>query len=117
MGEKNLGYVLLCAGLFFMILAVAVIVLTLMNKISPITVFNIPAPTINTSSFMPAIPGLPKSEGADISVLPTDAFNKILNIGAEFMLMYFILSFGFKLSDLGVKMLRPIKITGVQDKT
>lgn len=60
---------------------------------------------------MPSIPGLPKTSGTDIEVIPTKPFNDMLNLGIEFMLMSFVMSFGFKLADLGVKLVRPIKIT------
>lgn len=111
MTERNTGYSLLGVGLLIMFIAVGIIILTLTNNMKPISVFNIPAPTLNTASFMPHIPGFPKPTGTDIVLLPTAAFNKLLNIGVEFMLMYFIMSFGFKLADLGVKLIRPIKIS------
>lgn len=111
MSEKQVGYFLLAVGIFIMFLAVGIILLTVTNHLSPIQVFNIPAPSFNTASFMPKIPGLPTPEGTDIKIIPTTSFNKILNLGIEFMLMYFVMSFGFKLSDLGVKLVRPIKIT------
>lgn len=111
MSEKNIGYLLLSIGILFMLVSLGIIILTVTGSMSTISVFNIPAPVINTASFMPQIPGLPKPEGSDITILPSAAFNKILNLGVEFMLMYFILSVGFKLSDLGVKLVRTIKTT------
>ncbi|MFI5265679.1 MAG: hypothetical protein ACHQT7_02950 [Candidatus Levyibacteriota bacterium] len=111
MAERNFGFVLLSVGLLVMVACVIIIIMTFIGSLSPIALFNIPAPSINTSAFMPSIPGLPKAAGTDIQMIPTKPFNDLLNLGIEFMLMSFIMSFGFKLADLGVKLVRPIKIT------
>lgn len=111
MTEKQTGYILLVIGVVAMLFAAAIMILTFTGKMHAISLFNIPAPSINTGSFMPSIPGLPTPAGQNIQVIPTAAFNNILNLGVEYLLMLFILNFGFKLGDLGVKLLRPIKIT------
>lgn len=110
MEEKSIGYILLAAGLMVMFFALGFVVLMFTGKMNPIGVLHIPSPTFNTASFMPQIPGIPKAEGQDVQLIPTDAFNKILNLGLNVFFMGFIMSFGFKLADLGIKLLRPIKI-------
>lgn len=110
MQERNFGFGLLAGGIIIMIIAVIIVLLTFTGVISPIPLFNIPAPSLNTSSFMPSIPGLPKSAGTDIQIIPTKPFNDLLNLGTELLLMGFIVSFGYKLADLGVKLVRPIKV-------
>lgn len=110
MQERNFGFGLISTGLLVMVACVIIVIMTFTGNLSPIALFNIPAPSINTSSFMPSIPGLPKATGTDIQMIPTKPFNDMLNLGIEFMLMSFIMSFGFKLADLGVKLVRPIKI-------
>ncbi|MDO8269068.1 MAG: hypothetical protein Q7T54_00140 [Candidatus Levybacteria bacterium] len=110
MQERRIGYILLGVGIFVMIAAVITVVLSFTGKVTPYKLFNIPAPSFNTANLIPGIPGLPKAQGEKIEVLPTEAFSNILNLGVQFMLMTFVMSFGFKLADLGVKLLRPIKI-------
>lgn len=111
MQERNTGYMLLSIGIAVMVITVIIAILTFIGILKPIGLFNITSPSFNTASFAPSIPGLPAPTGQDIKIIPTDAFNKLLNLGIEFLLMTFILSFGYKLADLGVKLLRPIKIT------
>lgn len=110
MEEKQIGYALLGIGITVMFLSAVIVLLTFTGIIKPVSLFNIPAPTLNTGSFMPQIPGLPKSQGTDIEIFPTESFNLLLNISVMFFLMTFLMSFGFKLADLGVKLLRPIKV-------
>lgn len=111
MSEKQVGYTLLCIGLLVMSVVVGIAILTFTGRLKPIPLFNIPAPSFNTGSFMPSIPGLPKGNGQDIQLFPTTAFNTMINLGVEYILMLFLLNFGFKLADLGVKLVRPIKIS------
>lgn len=111
MQERNTGYTLLSVGIAVMVITVLIIILTFIGILKPIGLFNITAPSFNTASLAPSIPGLPAPAGQEIKIIPTDAFNKMLNLGVEFLLMTFILSFGYKIADLGVKLIRPIKIT------
>lgn len=110
MTEKQTGNTLLIGGIIVMILAVGIIILLFTGRINPIPLLNIPAPTLNTGSLVPNVPGLPKAQGQDIVIIPTKDFNHMLNLGIQFLFMTFIMSFGFKLADLGTKLLRPIKI-------
>ncbi len=110
MTERQTGYTLLGIGIAIMCTAVLLVVLLFSGTINPISLFNIPAPSINTGAMMPSIPGLPAAKGENIEILPTKVFNDMLNLGVQFLLMTFIMSFGFKLADLGTKLLRPIKI-------
>lgn len=110
MSEKQIGVGLLGIGIFIMFASVVIVVLLLTGIIKPVKVFDIPAPSINTSSLMPSVPGLPAPKGEKVEILPTAAFSQIINTSIQFLMMTFIMSFGFKLADLGVKLLRPIKI-------
>lgn len=110
MQEKSVGYSLLIVGLFVMLFAVGFVSLMFLGKIKPVGVLSIPSPSFNTASMMPEIPGVPKPAGQNVQLIPTEAFNKMINMGINFFFMGFILSFGFKLADLGIKMLRPVKV-------
>ncbi len=93
-----------------MLVAVVIVILLFTGNAKPFPLFNIAAPTLNTGSLVPNIPGIPSVPGEEITILPTKDFNNLLNLGVQFLLMTFIMSFGFKLADLGTKLLRPIKI-------
>lgn len=110
MSEKQIGYSLLAVGITIMSIALIIAIMLFTGYLKPFPLFNIPAPSINTGSMIPSIPGLPAAKGENIEILPTKAFNDLLNLGIQFLLMTFIMSFGFKLADLGIKLLRPIKI-------
>ncbi|MGE5042320.1 MAG: hypothetical protein ACM3IJ_05470 [Candidatus Levyibacteriota bacterium] len=114
MEEKGLGYILLTAGLVVMVICVGIIILMFTGNMKPFPVLNIPSPTFNTASFMPEIPGIPKAAGQEIQLIPTDAFNKVLNLGLSVFFLGFVMSFGFRVADLGVKLIRPIKIEAKQ---
>lgn len=110
MSERTNGFIFLYSGLLVMLFAFSIVILVFLGKIEPYKFFEIPAPSIDTANLVPSIPGVPKPAGQKIEFLPTKDFNRILNIGITYFLMTFILSFGFKISDLGVKLVRPIKI-------
>lgn len=110
MEEKKVGYSLLAGGIIVMIIAFVTVVLLFTGVISPVKLFTIPSPSFNTSNLIPSVPGLPAPKGEKIEILPTETFSTVLNLGVQFILMTFVMSFGFKLADLGVKLIRPIKI-------
>lgn len=110
MSERQIGYVLLGGGIFVMFVAFVIVVLLFTGIIQPVKLFSIPAPSFDTGNLMPEIPGIPQAAGEKVEIIPTDAFNRILNIGIQFLLMTFTMSFGFKIANLGVKLVRPIKI-------
>lgn len=110
MSEKQIGYLLLGIGITVMITALIFVMLMFTGVTKPYMLLNIPSPSLNTANLLPSMPGIPKAAGEKIEIIPTQEFNTILNLSIQFILMTFIMSFGFKLADLGVKLLRPIKI-------
>ena len=110
MPEKNVGYALLGIGILTMFAAFLFIVIIFIGGIDPIPVVNINAPSFDTSALVPQIPGLPAPSASKVELIPASDFNKIINLTTNLFFMGFIMSFGFKLADLGVKLIRPIKI-------
>lgn len=110
MTEKQTGYALLSVGIFIMLVIVVLAIMLFSGSLKPFPLFNIPAPTLDTAAMMPSIPGMPAAPGQKIQIIPTSEFNKMLNLGTQFLLFTFLLSFGYKIADLGIKLLRPIKI-------
>lgn len=110
MSEKNLGYSLLGVGIVIMVAVLLFVIFLFTGVVKPYKMIDIVAPSFNTANLIPSVPGLPKPTGEKIEVIPTATLNHMANLGIQFFLMTFIMSFGFKIADLGVKLLRPIKI-------
>jgi len=107
MQERTTGYALLAVGILIMVISAIIVIMVFTGIMQPVQVFDIKAPTLNTSDIFPQLPG---SRGQELEVVPTEAFNNTLNMTVQFFLMTFLLNLGFKLSDLGVKLVRPIKV-------
>lgn len=117
MNEKAIGYILLTAGILLMCGALLQVFLVFTGKTNPASVFSVAAPQVSLDTFMPALPAglpIPQANTRGIELIPTDTFNKLLNMFATIFLMGFVLSFGVKIASLGVMMLRPIvvKVSG-----
>lgn len=117
MNERIIGYILLTAGILFMFGALLQVFLVFTGKTNPLPVFSVASPRLSLEAFMPKPPSeitLPQVNSQGIELIPTDAFNKMLNMFTTIFLMGFLLSFGFKIASLGVMMLRPIvvKVSG-----
>ena len=122
MSEKISGYLLILVGIGVMIFCVANVFLVFTNKIKPLEVFNLSASSSssdsgvnindlvaqmqkgNSGSSNQSIP-MPK-----LDILPPEVLNQTLNMTTQFFLMSFLLGFGFKLSSLGVQLVRPINV-------
>lgn len=113
MPEKTLGYILLSLGIFTMIVAFVYMLLVFTGNREPAGVFAIDAPTIDLGSML--APSLAQGQSvplpsSEIEVIPTESFNKILNMSLTFFLMGFVVTFGFRIASLGVMLVRPIKV-------
>lgn len=118
MSEKTIGYSLLGVGVFIMIVAFVYVLLVFTGNRNPVPLFNIPAPTLDMGMFLPDTSNLgnltlPKTE---MEIIPTDQFNKLLNLSVTFFLMGFVMTFGYKIASLGVMFLRPVKVTLREEK-
>lgn len=109
MHEKTTGYLLLALGILVIIISAIVIFLIFTGRMEPVGVFSINAPTINTNDLLPQAAAR-ISEGKEIELIPTETFNKTLNMVVQFFLMSFMLNVGYKISSLGVQMLRQVKV-------
>jgi len=114
MSEKLIGYIFFGGGVFVMVVALVYVLLVFTGNRKPAEVFSIKAPTIDLSSMLTA--GLPDGQGLllpknEIEVIPTDDFNRILNMSITFFLMGFVMTFGFKIASLGIMLVRPIKVS------
>lgn len=120
MSEKTTGYTLLAVGIIIMIFATIQIVLVLTGKANPIAIFqssvkNTQSSNLDISKLLSQLqqnsqnvsfnPNAPSIQLFDPKVL-----NQILNLTVYYLIMQFLLGFGFKLSSLGTQLLRPIHI-------
>ncbi len=127
--EKILGYVLLIAGILIILAATFMIYGVLTGTTKPPKVFNVEAPTfklpsVNTNVELP--PGVTLPEGvklnqanqssSDIKLIPDEVFNGTLNIGLYYLAMMFLSSTGLKMADIGVKLIKDIKVQIKEDR-
>lgn len=110
MNEKYSGYTLLGVGLAVMCGAMLWAILIFVGRMEPIPIIHIPAPTLDTSTLIPKLPLGLTPKGTTIELIQTAGLNKMLNLGLTLLLTGILISFGHKLADLGVKLVRPIVI-------
>jgi hypothetical protein len=121
MSEKISGYSLLFLGIGIMFFCAINIFMVFTNKTEPFSYFNISSNgsqenPLDIGNLMKQIQGgnqdtlntsitFPKTE-----LIPSESLNQMLNLSAQFFLMTFILGFGYKLANLGVQLVRPVKV-------
>ena len=104
--ERIVGYVLLALGIVVMVFAAIQIVMVFTNKANPIEFFT------SESIIMQQV----ESEdigGGSLSIpqlIDPELLNNVLNMAVYFLIMNFLLGLGFKIANLGVQLVRPIKI-------
>ncbi|MBP9691437.1 hypothetical protein KBD81_05150 [Candidatus Woesebacteria bacterium] len=124
--EKAIGYSLLTIGILLMIFAVIQIIFVFTGKSEPAQVFSYKEPekvqVIDTPIDQEALLRQLKSGGlsglmgsgvaGDLSGFGIDPemINKTINLTIYYFIMQFLMGFGFKLSTLGVQMLRPLTV-------
>ena len=121
MSEKAIGYILLASGIVIMIFSTIQIILVFTGKLEPISAFSSKTATpanqsgIDISALMQQLqPNAGTTNGPvkapALQLIDPEVLNHTLNLTVHFFIMQFLLSLGFKLSSLGVQMLRPIEI-------
>lgn len=127
--ERIVGYILLSLGILVMIYAAMQIIMVFTNKAEPIEFFTSEPVVItqpdNAGAELPKDPeelldfiqsnplaalggsggGLPTPQ-----LIDTQMLNDVLNMAVYFLIMHFLLGLGFKISNLGVQLVRPIKV-------
>jgi len=130
--EQIVGYILLSLGILVIVFAAIQIVMVFTGKATPIPLFKSKPqvtqsivnqkPTRSPTDPQELINGLQNNPlsllngGGGSSTLPmpqiidSQALNNILNLAAYYFIMQFLLGVGFKIANLGVQLVRPIKI-------
>ena len=117
MSEKVIGYILLAAGILFIILTTFSMYNVFTKKSKPVELFNLGGISLDLSQMSGGDLSPAQREQLTKSNLQTkteivkeDLINTPLNYGAHLMLMSFIAGAGFKIAKLGAMFLRPIKV-------
>ncbi len=120
MSEKATGYILLASGIIIMIFSTIQIILVFTGKLEPISAFSSETEVgqaqtgIDISTLMQQLqPGAGNSGSVNmpsLQLIDPEVLNHTLNLTVHFFIMQFLLSLGFKLSSLGVQLLRPIEV-------
>lgn len=119
MDDKTTGYVLLICGIVIMIFATIQLALLVTRVTRPFPTFKFTEVFTATGSVIQQTQqqqanGTTRTINEEIS--PTNAslspevVNEVLNFAVFFFLMAFAVNMGYKISELGVKMIRPTTI-------
>lgn len=115
MNERILGYLLLASGIILMALSVCFVYLAFTNQIKPFTVFketagNNPNKASDMQDFIDNPANIAQLQKEIVTEIIEKQINKSMNMGATIFMMYFLMLFGFRISTLGVQLVRPINV-------
>lgn len=121
MGEKVTGYSLLVIGILTILLSVFSVYMVFTKKQKPVDLFTLPGISIDLSNLAgsdlpPEAAQLKGPEALKTDLVQPDIINAPLNLFAHLIFMGFVANIGFKISSLGVQMLRPIKVNLREEK-
>lgn len=109
-----IGYALLAIGIAVIVFAAINVYMVFTKQIPPIQLFSFPAVGLDAGALMDTKP--PAGSSPKLEILPANVLNDSSNIFAHLFLMGFIVSIGYKISSLGVMLLRTIEVK-VNEKT
>jgi len=125
MTEKAVGYTLLAIGIIIMIVASMQAIMVFTGKSKPVRIFQSKtvaqqvAPVQKTqeellmdiqSGDFSSLMNSGMTSGLESFGIDPNMLNDSLNYTVYFFLMQFVLGLGFKLSSLGVQMVRPVQV-------
>lgn len=117
MTDKVIGYVLLAIGLVVIFFSANSVLRVLTRQAQPANLFNFDSVGLDTSAFMPkelAQAGFaPQQQQAEL--LPANILNDTSNIFAHLIFMGFFVTVGFRVSMIGVNLLRPYRIKAISE--
>lgn len=114
MNERILGYLFIISGILIMASSVYLVYAVFTNQIKPYLVFQETAKTkdmtLTTTELMKDPANIAQMQKDIVTEVLEKQINKSLNVGSTIFLMYFIMLFGFRVSSLGVQLVRPIYV-------
>ncbi len=123
MTEKILGYLLLISGILIIGVSLFGAYSVFRGKMSVYPLFKLPGISIDLSSFISSdLPNeqkeiLNKSQSLKTELISPQLINEPLNFIFHLLFMGFIANVGFKISSLGINLLRPIKVKLNEEKS
>ncbi len=109
MSEKVTGYILLGIGLIIIVLVTINIYQTFTGTISPISLFNSSSIALDLGTLIPGQTG-------KMDLMSAKDINLLSNLTIHYLLMGFLVNIGYKISSLGIQLLRTITVK-VNQKT
>lgn len=116
MTEKVIGYLLLTAGLIIIALSALNTFSILTKSAQPVKFLNLPSVSLDINQLLAgSLPAelrgqLPKNQGSPTELFPSSALNFTLNLTLHLLLLGFFVTIGYKTSQLGIQLLRPISV-------
>lgn len=115
MSEKIVGYILLVFGIFLIVIALFRVYQVFTGQSKAYSLFNLPGISLDLSQVMGLDLPPEQKKSLDPKNFKTDlvspeVLNQPLNLFFHILFMGFIANIGFKISSLGVQLLRPIKV-------
>lgn len=128
--EKIFGWVLLAIGLVIIVVSTLSAYRMLTGAVQPPKVLDVPAPVIKLPQASQPSVSLPEgielppgvninqqqSNPAEVKLLPDDVFSRLLNTSLFYLAMMFVATSGLKFSDIGVKLIKDIKVDVKENK-
>jgi hypothetical protein len=114
MPERVVGYLLLAVGIVVMIFSVYYAYNVLTNRIKPLTVYHAsetkPQQPVTQKELLDNPSTAMQLQSQMLSHVMEKQMIPSLNLGATLFLMYFVMLLGYRLSSLGVQLMRPIQV-------
>lgn len=116
MSEKIIGYLLLTAGLIIIGFSAFSAFFLFTKSSQPVKFLNLPSVSLDINQLLAgSLPAelrgqLPKNQGSPTELFPSSALNFTLNLTLHLLLLGFFVTLGYKISQLGVQLLRPINV-------
>jgi hypothetical protein len=114
MSEKITGYMLLFAGLIVIIWSAVNFYFVATGKTKPVSPVLLPPITLDMGPLVSGVTGTSSRGGQAPSLktelIPASSINTVFSLMIHFFLMGFISTVGFRISSLGIQLLRPTEI-------
>jgi len=113
MQGKVTGYILLAIGILVIAIAGFSVYQVVTKQAQPIQVFNFPGVSLDASSMLPSDSGelsLPAGALPKMEILTPEMINLTSNLFLHIFVMGFMVNIGYKISSLGVMLIRPIEV-------
>lgn len=120
MSERIVGYSLLVVGILTILISGLSVYQVFTKKSEPVQLFNFPAVSLNLGSLLGSGEGLTGEQQAALQrqksqikpqeIVSANLLNDTSNLAAHMFLMGFLATIGYKISSLGIQLLRPINV-------